>query len=199
MRLDQSPARKYNCMFDINLLFLSPSDREFGNYLLQTGQQLPSHYELNEEQTVYMQEWFDAMKLEYESEFLAKETSLRSKLMEGLVYLSRTRFAAAPPDATSVQSQSNIVELLNYTHLHYTDERLSLSSLADGCGMNASYVSRLFKQHTGRTFIHYLHRLRVDRAASLLATTDMDIVDITVEVGFDDARTLRRAFKKLSS
>lgn len=196
IRLDNPPVHKYNCMFDIHLLFLSPSDQEFGNYLLQTGRQLPSHYDLNEEQTVYMIEWFESMKLEYESKRFAKETSLRSKLLEALVFLTRTLYDSSEPDPSAVQSQSSVLELLDYMHLHYNEE-LSLTNLADHYNWNASYVSRLFKQQVGQTFIHYLHSLRVGRAASLLATTDMDIVDISVEVGFDHARTLRRAFKKL--
>ncbi|MDF2720037.1 MAG: AraC family transcriptional regulator, partial [Paenibacillus sp.] len=196
IRLDTPTVHKYNCMFDIQLLFLSSSDQEFGNYLLQTGQHLPSHYDLNEEQTLYMIDCFDAMKLEYESKFFAKETSLRSKLLETLVFLTRTLITSSEPDSSAVQSQSNVLELLNYMHLHYNEE-LSLTNLADHYNWNASYASRQFKQHVGQTFIHYLHSLRVGRAASLLATTDMDIVDISVEVGFDHARTLRRAFKKL--
>ncbi|TNJ64175.1 helix-turn-helix domain-containing protein [Paenibacillus hemerocallicola] len=196
IRLDNPPVHKYNCMFDIHLLFLSSSDQEFGNYLLQTGRQLPSHYDLNEEQTVYMIDWFESMKLEYESTRFAKETSLRSKLLEALVFLTRTLYDSSEPGASTVQSQSNVLELLDYMHLHYNEE-LSLTNLADHYNWNASYVSRLFKQQVGQTFIHYLHSLRVGRAASLLATTDMDIVDISVEVGFDHARTLRRAFKKL--
>lgn len=198
IRLDRWPVHKYNCMFDIQLLFLSPSDRELGNYLLQTGQQLPSHYELDEEQTVYMENWFVSMKQEYESERFAKETLLRSKLLEALVFLTRSRFADAGPDASAGQSQSNVLELLSYMHLHYNEE-LSLTNLADRYNWNSSYVSRLFKQQVGQTFVHYLHSLRVGRAASLLATTDMDIVDISVEVGFDHVRTFRRAFKKLKS
>jgi len=196
IRLDRIPVHKYNCMFDLQLLFLSSSDQEFGNYLLQTGQQLPSHYDLNEEQTVYMQGWFESMKQEYESERFAKETFLRSMLLEALVFLTRTLVTDVEPDSSNIQSQSNVLELLHYMHLHYNEE-LTLTSLADHYHWNASYVSRLFKQHVGQTFIHYLHSLRVGRAASLLATTEMDIVDISVEVGFDHARTLRRAFKKL--
>ncbi|GAA3407304.1 AraC family transcriptional regulator [Paenibacillus hodogayensis] len=196
IRVHNAPVHKYNCMFDINLLFLSPSDHPLGEYLLQTGQQLPSHYELDEDQTVYMQRWFDSMKSEYESTLFAKETSLRSKLLDILVFLTRTLFASSAADTSVVQSQSNVLELLNYLHLHYNEE-LSLTTLADRYNWNTSYVSRLFKQHVGQTFVHYLHSLRVGRAASLLATTDMDIVDISVEVGFDHARSLRRAFRKL--
>ncbi|TMV45509.1 helix-turn-helix domain-containing protein [Paenibacillus mesophilus] len=196
IRLETPTVHKFNCMFDIHLLFLSSSDQEFGNYLLQTGQNLPSHYDLNEEQTLYMIGCFETMKREYESNFFAKETSLRSKLLETLVFLTRTLVTTTEPDSSAVQSQSSVLELLNYMHLHYNEE-LSLTNLADHYHWNASYASRLFKQHVGQTFIHYLHSLRVGRAASLLATTDMDIVDISVEVGFDHARTLRRAFKKL--
>ncbi|RKN70684.1 AraC family transcriptional regulator [Paenibacillus ginsengarvi] len=198
IHLDRAPVHKYNCMFDIQLLFSSPSDRKFANFLLQTGQKLPSQYKLDEEQTVLLQTWFEAMKLEYESEFFAKETSLRSKLMEGLVFITRTLHTGVEQESPAVQTQSNFMLLLQYVHIHYNEE-LSLTSIAEHFSWNASYVSRLFKQHLGQTFIQHLHELRVDRAASLLVTTKMDIVDIAVEVGFDHVKTMRRAFKKLKN
>ncbi|MDF2714719.1 MAG: AraC family transcriptional regulator, partial [Paenibacillus sp.] len=54
VQLNSPTAIKYNCMFDLNLLFLSPSDRDLANALLKTGLQYPSHYDLDEDQASHM-------------------------------------------------------------------------------------------------------------------------------------------------
>ncbi|WP_158289635.1 AraC family transcriptional regulator [Paenibacillus flagellatus] len=197
IRLDRPPVHKYNCMFDIHHLFLNASDQELSRYVMKTGELLPSHYELDEEQTVYMIRWFESVKLEYESDRFAKESSLRAKLLEVLVFLTRTFIGRPEPAPSANPSPHQWAELLHYVHLNY-HEQLSLTGLAERFHWNATYISRLFKRHVGQTFIHYLYALRVQRAASLLATTDMEVVDIAVEVGFDHVKALRRAFLKLT-
>jgi AraC-like DNA-binding protein len=197
IRLDRPNVHKFNCMFDIHILFLNPADRELANSLLKTGNELPSHYDLNEEQTIYMAGLFETMKREYENHHFAKESVLHSKLLEAFVFL--VRLFRSSGDGVSVpdmrESKSNVIQLLHYLHLHYQEE-ITLTMLAQKFKWNASYISRIFKQEVGHTFTDYLHALRVGRAASLLATTAMSVVDIAVEVGFDHARTLTRVFKE---
>ncbi|MDF2652112.1 MAG: DNA-binding response regulator, partial [Paenibacillus sp.] len=81
-------------------------------------------------------------------------------------------------------------------HTHYQED-ISLVIVAKHFNWNASYISRVFKQHVGQTFTDYLHSLRIARATSLLASTTMRIMDISVEVGFDQVRTMSRVFKEL--
>lgn len=196
IRLDQPNVHKYNCMFDVQLLFSSPSDRELANTLLQTGKEIPSHYDLEEEQTVILEQMFISMKKEYESEQFGKDTVLRSILLEAFVYLVRTRRPAAAKASLSLRSKDHALELLHFLHLHFQEE-ITLTQLADEFNLNASYISRIFKQHVGKTLTEYLHSLRVGMATSLLVTTTMSIVDITFEVGFEHARTFARVFKEL--
>ncbi len=196
IQLDQPNVHKYNCMFDVQLLFSSPSDRELANTLLQTGKEIPSHYDLDEEQTVIMEQTFISMKQEYESEQFGQDTVLRSKLLEAFVYLVRTSRPAAPKAPLTLRSKDKALELLQFLHLHFQEE-ITLKQLADEFNLNPSYISRIFKQHVGKTLTDYLHSLRVGMATSLLATTTMSIVDITFEVGFEHARTFTRVFKEL--
>lgn len=196
VRVNSAAVVKYNCMFDLNLLFLSPSDRDLANALLKTGIDYPSHYDLDEKQTVHMTGLFEALRREYEDNGFAKESALRSKLMEAFIFLLRT--PKVPPFAgsssASVQTRNCMVDILHYLHVNYQEE-ITLSVLAERFDRNASYISRMFKQLVGQTFTEYLHALRVSRAASLLATTSMSITDIAIDVGFDHTRTFTRAFK----
>lgn len=194
--LDQPSVHKFNCMFDVQLLFSSPSDLELANNLLKTGNEMPSHYDLDEEQTIHMEQLFISMKREYESEQFAKDTALRSKLLEAFVYLVRTNHSNTAAPSHTYRSQNNVLDLLQFLHLHFHEE-ITLTHLAKTFNWHPSYISRIFKQHVGQTLTHYLHSLRIGMATSLLATTTMSVVDIAFEVGFEHAHTFSRVFKDL--
>lgn len=198
VRLNSSFAFKYNCMFDLNLLFLSPSDRELSAALLKTGLEYPSHYDLNEEQCAHMAGLLELMRQEYINDSFGKDSLLRSKLLEAFVFLLRTSSFPERYKSSSIPSKSGVSlteNILHYLHIHYQEE-ISLTGLAKQFQVNSSYLSRIFKQSAGKTLTEYLHSLRVSRAASLLATTAMSITDIALEVGFDHTRTLTRTFKE---
>lgn len=195
VQLHQPIVHKYNCMFDIQLLLTNRSSDILVNFLLKTGTILPSHYDLDEEQTAFMEQIFKSMEVEYNSEKFGKDAVLHSKLLEAFVFLFRTIHPEEANISLSTDSQQNVLDLLYYLHLHFHND-LTLHGLAKQFNWNASYISRLFKQHVGQSFIDYLHFLRVERAASLLASTSMSILDIALEVGFNSSQTLSRVFKK---
>ncbi|CAM3546490.1 AraC family transcriptional regulator [Marinicrinis lubricantis] len=196
IQLEQSPVHKFNCMFDLQLLFTNPLDRSLAHSLLKTGINLPHHYDLNEEQTRYMEQIFQSMSLEFDHERFAKDTILLSRLIEALVYVVRTVHPVQTDYSPAVKFRDPVQELLYYVHLHFQDE-ITLSHLSDRFNRNPAYISRMFKQHVGQGFTEYLHALRIERAAGLLATSTMSIVNIAFEVGFDHSQTFSRVFKKL--
>ena len=187
---------KYTVMFDADILFSSPSDYQLGQMLLQTGSELPSHYDLSEQQTAYMITVLEQLLHEYNHANFGKEVVIRAKLMDLFVYVLRTKQTNYTSHLEPSKAEDQILEVLRYLHLHYQDN-LTLSGVAELFNWNASYMSRIFKQSTGKTFTEYLHFLRIGRAASLLSGTSMKITDISVEVGFDNTRTFNRVFKEV--
>lgn len=83
----------------------------------------------------------------------------------------------------------------------YIDTRFSsLESVSDAariCGVSLRYMSSLFKQYGAVTPSHYLMRLKLNKAANLLRTTDMTVKDIAASVGFEDPYHFSRNFKQL--
>ena len=53
-----------------------------------------------------------------------------------------------------------------------------------------------FQAATGDKPLHYLQRLRIETAKSLLATTGKSIKTISYEVGYDDASFFARLFRQ---
>lgn len=74
---------------------------------------------------------------------------------------------------------------------------LSLHRQAEMLSVNASYLSTLFKKETGMTLTEYVAKKRVDHAAFLLASTNMQIQNIAQHCGIFDVNYFTKIFKKI--
>lgn len=72
----------------------------------------------------------------------------------------------------------------------------SLESLASAVGLSRSGFALKFKQLFGDTPLHYLTTLRMQKAMELLAHSDQYIEAVAASVGYQDALSFSRAFKK---
>ncbi|WP_151737785.1 response regulator transcription factor [Paenibacillus tengchongensis] len=73
-----------------------------------------------------------------------------------------------------------------------------LERLAETVGMNASYISRLFKYKTGQTITDYLIGIRIAKAKELLTTRpDLKNYEIAEKVGYSDPVYFNKLFKKV--
>ncbi len=77
------------------------------------------------------------------------------------------------------------------------DAELTLSDVASMSGMSLRNVQKLVKT-TGRTPSAWLYEARVERAKSLLLTTDLSVATISEQVGFRDVSHFGRVFRRLA-
>lgn len=56
-----------------------------------------------------------------------------------------------------------------------------------------------FKKMFGMTCRHMILLNRIRHAESLLATTDLPLLDVAIAVGFNSTKVFTRAFKKINS
>ena len=54
----------------------------------------------------------------------------------------------------------------------------------------------MLRQNTGMGVVDYIHAARLKKAKELLASTDLSVDDIAVQVGFSSRWTLTRSFKR---
>ncbi len=73
---------------------------------------------------------------------------------------------------------------------------LSLRRQAELLNVNASYLSTLFKKETGTTLTEYVTQKRIDQAAFLLSSTNMQIQNIAQHCGIFDVNYFTKIFKK---
>jgi len=76
------------------------------------------------------------------------------------------------------------------------DTMLSLDTLAEWCGVSASYLSRYFKQRMDCTPMAYVENARMDIAKQYLVTTDYTLDEILEKSGYIDKSNFIRKFKK---
>lgn len=78
----------------------------------------------------------------------------------------------------------------------YNNPKFSLISIASFCGMSPAHFSTVFKQNLEECFIKYLTNFRIDKAKTLLKTTNLRSSEIAFKVGYRDAHYFSFAFKK---
>ena len=87
--------------------------------------------------------------------------------------------------------------ITDYLDEHYTDQNLSIGSMADDLKMSGKYLSTLFKEQTGEKLSSYIERMRIEHASRLLEETDMSINDVALASGYALTHTFRVAFKRV--
>ena len=89
----------------------------------------------------------------------------------------------------------SIDKIRKYIDENFTDSTLNLAFAAKYFGFSSSYLSRKFKQETGKNFVEYLTELRMKKAIKL-ARSNIKMYRTAAEVGIPDPNYFGRCFKK---
>lgn len=73
---------------------------------------------------------------------------------------------------------------------------ISIKKAATLCGFSESHFMKLFKDLTGMSFTAYLINYRLELSANQLIETDLHVIDIAVNCGFNNHSYFTRAFTK---
>lgn len=89
-------------------------------------------------------------------------------------------------------------KVILYIQEHY-QSKITIDALAEQVNMSRHYFCRFFKKATGMTPIDYINSYKADRAAALIETTDISIMEAGMESGFDNFSYFIRTFKKFKN
>lgn len=81
------------------------------------------------------------------------------------------------------------------THL---DEKLSLSALAEKIGCSAPYLARQFKKEYGISVGDFIRNKKMDEAKYLLSNSGDSLLDIAVNLGYEDLGYFSRVFRTIT-
>lgn len=90
-----------------------------------------------------------------------------------------------------------IKKSIHYINTYY-NQNITLGMVADHIKLNSAYFSSLFKKETGLNFSNYLIQLRVDKAKILLKSSNLPLVNIAIEIGFENQSYFSKVFKRVT-
>lgn len=88
-----------------------------------------------------------------------------------------------------------VADCMRYADENFT-RQCTLREVSKLYMMNEKYLGKLFKAQTGRTFHEYLTAKRLEKAEKYLLGTDMKIIDVAFESGFETVTYFNRVFAK---
>lgn len=100
-----------------------------------------------------------------------------------------------PKPSETDQSLSYIRDVISFIQKKYS-EPIKIQDIADFCGLDRSYLSKLFKHATNYTPQEYLIYFRIHKAKHLLKDTDLPIQHIAYAIGYRDPFAFSKIFKK---
>jgi len=103
---------------------------------------------------------------------------------------------AVRDESSQLQSSDLVDSALHYIDQYYADENISLNAVAKAINISTNYLSAVFSQRMGISFVEYLTQKRMARAKQLLRQSGRRTGEIAVEVGYKDPRYFSFVFKK---
>lgn len=100
------------------------------------------------------------------------------------------------PDFEQTMPQPRIREIISYIDGHYCDN-ITLQKISEKFYINSGYLSRMFKEETGESYVNYVTKKKMERAKSLLMNKDLSITDIANILSYKDINYFSGLFKKV--
>jgi len=121
-----------------------------------------------------------------------------NNLIEMKEFLKKLTLCAAKfiKDSHNKKKNKTISDIVQYINANAADPSISLTKVASKFYMNPSYLSRIFRQITGYTFVEYITRTRINIALKLFKETDLKGYEIGERVGIHDPNYFGKCFKK---
>lgn len=125
------------------------------------------------------------------------ETMLYFELQRLLVSLRRIIAGEQPCFARFMNIDPRIYDALVYIEKNYY-RIAATDDFARHTALEKKQFRRLFKKNVGMNPLHYLNRVRIEKACQDLSLTDRHISNIAFDCGFNDESSFHRQFRKLT-
>ena len=133
---------------------------------------------------------FSVMKKLNES---GEDRQIISKLIECVLMLLINN--STTDTTSSADASLSIQKAIMYIHSHFKDNP-TLASVADVLHLNAQYFCTKFKAYTGQTYKNYLKSVKLRYARKLILSTELPILEIAENSGYETQSHFNREFKE---
>ena len=143
---------------------------------------------------------FEEICQEKKAEKFGYELALRSHVLRIFLWLMRYWHERAG-DLQLTMPNRKVAVLLQKTREYVKEcyQTVTLSEVAQKCGVSYGYFSRVFNQYMKMSFSDYVNRERINHSLKLLTFTDLSITEVALTVGFSTTSYYIQMFKKYKS
>lgn len=100
---------------------------------------------------------------------------------------------SAPPHISETSIRIN--KVFEYIENNYM-KNLTAQDIADYIHISPSYLSKLFKQETGKNLVDWINEYRVAMAKRMIDSCEYKMYEISEKVGFENAHYFTKVFRK---
>ena len=91
---------------------------------------------------------------------------------------------------------SFVRQALSYIDEHYS-EAITVDELAKSCCVSKSHLQRAFRMGAGKTLVKVIQEKRTEKAKILLRSSNLAMIDVAVETGFNNRQHFTETFTKI--
>jgi AraC family L-rhamnose operon regulatory protein RhaS len=188
--LDRAPLSGAALSGLTRLLYIEPLFREEARFTHRLNLRGTPAYQV---ETI-----LDEMLREQRARASGYELVLSSMFCTLLVWLSRAyeqQIAREGTELEFMRRHAVVAAAVRYIERHHA-EPISLADVAQHTAMSASRLAHLFKEHTHRSILAYLHEYRIGRICEELLRTDTPVTELAAGLGYGDLRFFYRVFRR---
>ena len=122
------------------------------------------------------------------------------RTLEILVFVSKNNLCGFTQPVKNIFFSGRHVKIVKKIHLYITlnyGENISFESIVSTYDISYSLFNRIFKAVYGNSPYQYLKRLRINVGAKKLLETDLSVLEIAGEVGYDNPSKFSSTFKSV--
>lgn len=123
---------------------------------------------------------------------LSSQTDI--KMLKNFVRKTLMEYLSAVVSAKEHKENPIIKKICDYI-VQNLSEDISLEQMADYVNVSSFYLSKLFKEEKGLTFVNYLNDTRLEKSRDLLKSPELSIKEVTAAVGYNDQNYFSRIFR----
>ena len=133
---------------------------------------------------------------------LSKDREGKNQFLLGALHMICSRLIARglianPDELVESKKLEKLSAALSHISENYASQ-ITTPELAAMCNLNTAYFCELFKSATGKTAIEFINALRIRRAEELISTTDMNMTEIALALGFSSPSYFDRVFRRIN-
>ncbi|TCT12890.1 AraC-like protein [Natranaerovirga pectinivora] len=147
---------------------------------------------------IYIKEILDKIISEAKHKHTGFQLQIKSLVLQLLIFSCRFIEETQIQPLQYISSvHERVSEIVKYINSNYS-KNLTLQYIADNFYISSYYLSRVFKEVTGFTFVQYLNLVRVKEAKKLLEETNLKVYTIAKKTGFGSVTHFGRVFKEIT-